>query len=280
MTYVLSEQLAQAHAALSERLSITPRIGIILGSGLGTATDAMEAATVLPYHEIPGLAMPAVVGHRGELAVGYLAGQPVAALRGRIHYYEGFSMHDIVLPVHLLHALGCTTLIVTNAAGGLHPEWATGDIMLMTNHIGLPLLVGDTPLRGPNDERVGPRFPEMLHPYDATLSRTALRVATEQGITLRQGVYVMVAGPSFETAAELRMLRMLGGDAVGMSTVPEVVAARYLGMRVVGLSLITNLALPDGTPASHTDVIDVGQSAGPRMQALLHALLHQIEPAA
>ncbi len=280
MDRALSEQLERAHAALRERLPLTPNIGIILGSGMGHATDVMEAATVIPYSEIPGLAMPGVVGHRGELAVGYLAGQPVAAMRGRSHYYEGFSMQEVALPVYLLHALGCTTLIVTNAAGGMHPEWHVGDIMLITNHVGLPLLAGATPLRGPNDERIGPRFVPMLHPYDAELGRIALQAAHEQGIPLRQGVYVMVAGPAFETATELRMLRTIGGDAVGMSTVPEVVAARYLGMRVLALSLITNLAVPDGTPATHKEVVDIGRATTSRMQALLQAILRQIGLAA
>lgn len=272
----LREQLAVAKAALADRISIQPRVGIILGSGLGTATDALEAAQIIPYHEIPGFAMPAVAGHRGELAVGYLAGQPVAALRGRFHYYEGYSMQQVAFPVRLLHALGCTTLIATNAAGGLHSTWQVGDLMLIINHIGFPI-AGDTPLRGANDESLGLRFPPMLHPYDNALSQLAISAAADLGIPLWQGVYVMVGGPSFETAAELRMLRVIGGDAVGMSTVPEVIAARHLGMRVLAFSLISNLAVPDGIAADHTDVMDAGVAAGPRMQALLHAILARME---
>ncbi len=273
----LREQLAVAKAALAGRISIQPRVGIVLGSGLGTATDALEAAQIIPYREIPSFAVPAVAGHRGELAVGYLAGQPVAALRGRFHYYEGYSMQQVAFPVRLLHALGCTTLIVTNAAGGLHSTWQVGDLMLIVNHIGFPTLAGDSPLRGANDESLGLRFPPMLHPYDNALSQLAISAAAHLDIPLRQGVYVMVGGPSFETAAELRMLRMIGGDAVGMSTVPEVIAARHMGMRVLGLSLITNLAVPDGIAADHVDVMDAGVAAGPRMQALLQAILAQME---
>lgn len=271
------EQIEAARAAIAAQLAIRPRVGLILGSGLSALADEMSAATVSAYADIPGFLVPQVPGHRGELAIGHLAGQPVAVLRGRLHFYEGHSMAEITFPVRVLHALGCDTLIVTNAAGGLHAGWQVGDIMRISDQIFLPGMVGQHPLRGPNDDRLGPRFPAMVGAFENELVPLARRVAASQGFTLREGVYLMVSGPAFESAAELRMLRSLGADAVGMSTAPEIIVACHAGMRVLGFSLITNLALPDGPPANHAEVLEAGEAAKPRFAALLKGILAAME---
>jgi len=266
-------QIERARSALTARGAVRPRVALILGSGLGGLADELAAAVVTPYAEIPGFPRSTVVGHRGELAIGNLAGQPVAVLRGRFHFYEGYTMQQVTFPVRVLHALGCDTLIVTNAAGGLRPDWAIGDLMRIADQIFLPGMAGHHPLRGENDDRLGPRFPAMVGAFDAELGQIAHAVAQEQGTTLREGVYCMITGPSFESGAELRLLRAWGADAVGMSTAPEVVVARHAGMRVLGISLVTNLALPDGAPANHEEVLAAGEVAKPRFGALLKGIL-------
>jgi purine-nucleoside phosphorylase len=248
---------------------------MILGSGLDALADDLSDAAAIPYRDIPGFVAPSTPGHRGELVFGRLETQPVAMLRGRLHFYEGYNMQQITFPVRVLHALGCATLIVTNAAGGLHADWRPGDMMCITDQIFLPGMAGHHPLRGPNDERLGLRFPAMVNAFDADLRALAATTAAAQGLTLRQGVYAMVSGPSFESSAELRALRAWGADAVGMSTAPEVVVARHAGMRVLGISLITNLALPDGEPATHSEVLDVGATARPAFAALLRNIVQQ-----
>jgi purine-nucleoside phosphorylase len=255
---------------------VTPKVGLILGSGLGALADELEDAVVIPYADIPGFHVPQVVGHRGELAVGRLSGQAVAVLRGRFHFYEGYTMQEVTFPVRLLRALGCDTLLVTNAAGGLRPEWRVGDIMRIADQIFLPGMAGQHPLIGPNDDTLGPRFPAMVGAFENELVDLARSAATELGIPLREGVYCMLAGPSFESAAELRMLRGLGADAVGMSTAPEVIVARHMGMRVLGFSLITNLALPDGSPANHAEVLEAGEAAKPTFGALIRSVLDRM----
>ncbi len=264
--------IAQARAVITAQTALIPRVGLILGSGLDALADTLEAPVVVPYGAIPGFHAPAVAGHRGELALGWLQGTPVAALRGRFHFYEGYSMAEVTFPVRVLHALGCTTLIVTNAAGGLRPDWQVGDLMCISDQIFLPGLAGHSPLIGPNDDALGPRFPPMVGAYSDELADLAHTAAAGLGLTLRTGVYVMVAGPAFESAAELRMLRLLGADAVGMSTAPEVLVARHAGMRVLGISLITNLALPDGPPANHAEVLVAGEQARPAFSALIRAV--------
>lgn len=265
--------IEQARSAIVGRMGLAPRVGLILGSGLGALADELEQAVVVPYGAIPGFHEPRVPGHRGELAVGLLAGAPVAVLRGRFHFYEGYSMQEVTFPVRVLRALGCDTLLVTNAAGGLRAEWTVGDIMRISDQIFLPGLAGHHPLAGPNDDRLGLRFPPMVGAFDNELVGVTRAVAVEQGTTLREGVYCMVSGPAFESAAELRMLRAIGADAVGMSTAPEVIVARHAGMRVLGLSLITNLALPDGPPANHEEVLEAGELAKPRFSALIKGVL-------
>ena len=272
----LYTQIKQARAAIADRVTVKPRVGLILGSGLGSLADELDDAVVVPYADVPGFPRSTVHGHRGELGVGRLAGQPVAVMRGRFHFYEGYSMQQVTFPVRVLHALGCDTLIVTNAAGGLRPDWAVGDLMRLTDQIFLPGVAGHHPLRGENDDRLGPRFPPMVGAFDAELARLAHEVADEQGTILRDGVYAMVAGPSFESGAELRMLRIWGADAVGMSTAPEVVVARHMGMRVLGISLVTNLALPEGAPANHAEVLEAGEAAKPKFGGLLQGILERI----
>jgi len=269
----LTLQIAHAQSAIAARSSSRPRVALILGSGLSSLADALDDVVVVPYAEVPGFPPSTVVGHRGELALGVLEGQPVAVMRGRFHFYEGYSMQQITFPVRLLHALGCTTLLVTNAAGGLHRDWRVGDLMLVADHIFLPGMAGHHPLRSPNDERLGPRFPAMVGAYDAQLMALARTTAATLNITLREGVYLMLSGPAFETSAELHMCRALGADAVGMSTAPEVVVARHMGMRCLGISLITNLALPDGPPANHEEVLAAGEAAKPTFAALIQGIL-------
>jgi len=269
----LREEMARARDAIRARVSLQPRIGIVLGSGLSALADSLDDATVIPYGDIPGFARSTVHGHRGELALGHMRGQPVVVQRGRFHFYEGYSMQQVTFPIRVMHALGCEIVILTNAAGGLRPDWPVGDLMRITDHIFVPGMAGHHPLRGPNDDRLGPRFPPMLDAYDAALGRLAHAVAQEHGTTLRDGVYVMLAGPTFETAGELRMCRTIGADAVGMSTAPEVVVARHMGMRVLAISLITNQALPDGSQANHAEVLEAGEQARPRFGALLQEIV-------
>jgi purine-nucleoside phosphorylase len=273
----LYTQIEQARVAIAARAPVVPRVGIILGSGLGGLADELTDAAIVPYGEIPGFPRSTVVGHRGELGIGRLEGQAVAVMRGRFHFYEGYSMQQVTFPIRVMRALGCETLIVTNAAGGLRPDWAVGDLMRIADQIFLPGMAGHHPLRGDNDDRLGPRFPAMVGAFDAELGRMAHAVAAEQGTTLREGVYVMLSGPTFESSAELRMCRSLGGDAVGMSTAPEVVVARHGGMRVLGISLVTNLALPDGAPANHEEVLEAGAAAKPKFAALLRGILARLE---
>lgn len=261
---------------IRQHTSLVPRVGIILGSGLGALADELADAVVISYTDIPGFPRSTVHGHRGELALGLLSGTPVVVMRGRFHFYEGYDMHQVTFPVRVMRALGCEVLIATNAAGGLRSEWPVGELVCLRDHIFMPGLAGHNPLRGPNDERLGVRFVPMLHAYDAQLRQLAQQVASAQHTTLREGVYIMVAGPSFETGAELRMCQILGADVVGMSTAPEVIVATHAGMRVLAISLVTNQALPDGSPANHAEVIEAGEAARPRFGALLKGIVAQL----
>lgn len=272
----LYTQIGMARDAIAAAGGVQPRVALILGSGLGALADELEQPVVIPYGNIPGFLQSTVQSHRGELALGRLEEQPVAVMRGRFHFYEGYSMQEITFPVRVLQALGCELLIVTNAAGGMRSDWQVGDIMCIRDHIFLPGMAGHHPLRGPNDERLGLRFPAMLSAYDPGLRALAHEVAQAQGTTLREGIYAMVSGPAFESSAELAMLQRLGADAVGMSTAPEVVVARHAGMRALGFSLVTNLALPDGSPANHIEVLEAGEAAKPRFSQLLRGVLARL----
>jgi purine-nucleoside phosphorylase len=272
-------QVEEAAAVIRSRTRYEPGFGLVLGSGLSGLADALEEPDIVPYEQIPNWPASTVAGHRGRLILGKLEGQIVLVQQGRAHFYEGYSPSHITLPIKVMRALGITTVILTNAAGGLNETFTPGDVMLIKDHINLPGLAGNNPLRGPNDDVVGPRFPDMTEPYDPALRRLAHEVAASEGFSLQEGIYVHVAGPSYETPAELRFLQTIGGDAVGMSTVPEVVVARHAGMRTLAISTITNLALPDppaGTTLTHDEVLAAGKIAVPRLTRLLHGLLRRL----
>ena len=274
--FVTAAQVQEAAAKIRELTDQQPTIGLILGSGLGGLADDIKDAAVIAVNEIPHWPASTAPGHTGQVFVGRFESKVVVALKGRVHFYEGYSMQQITLPVRVMRALGMETLIVTNAAGGMNPSYVPGDLMLIKNHLNLPGMAGNNPLRGPNDESIGPRFPDMTVPYDPELRKLAHQVAKTQNLSLHEGVYAFVAGPSFETPAELRFLQMVGGDAVGMSTVPSVIVARHAGIRVLGISTITNKALPDpepGTHHKHEDVLETGRLAIPRLASLVHGIV-------
>ena len=269
--------LEGAVAAVRGRSGDRPRVGIVLGAGFGGLAAAAEGAEVIPYGEIPGMPVGHVVGHAGQLLLGKIEGVPCALLAGRAHFYEGHDMGAATFGVRLLAALGLETLVVTNAAGGLNPEYEAGDAMLIRDHIFLPGMAGFHPLRGPNDDAVGTRFPAMVGAYDESLREMAREVAAglpAGTVRLREGVYVMVSGPSFETSAELRFLRLAGADAVGMSTCPEVVVARHAGVRVLGISLIANMALAERPEIlTHEEVMAASTRAAGGIQALVRGVV-------
>ncbi len=262
-------KLKEATEFVARRATVRPRVGLILGSGMAAVTDGVVDAQTIPYGLIPNLPQPTVPGHPGELVVGRLGGGAVAALRGRVHFYEGYGPAELGYPVRLLRALGCEILVVTNAAGALNPAFALGDLMLIRDHIFLPGLAGANPLAGSSGFGE-PRFVDMADAYDSGLAARARRAAERRGIPIRDGVYVMVAGPSYETPAELRFLRSIGGDAVGMSTCPEVVVARQLGMRVLGVSVITNAAFSRAhVRVDHLDVLRTAAEASRRLGQII-----------
>ena len=266
------QQIAEAREYIQARTRITPELALVLGSGLGDLVDEIEVDAEFPYNEIPNFAVSTVEGHAGKLVMGTLKGKEVAVMQGRLHFYEGHPMPAIIFPIRVLKALGAETLIVTNAAGGLNPAYTPGDLMLIIDHINV---MGDNALIGPNDEAIGPRFPDMLHTYTPALRDLALGTAGQEGITLQQGVYAAWSGPTFETPAERRYLRLIGGDAVGMSTVPEVTAARHMGMQILGFSVITNVAtgLDDQPPDDHLEVLETAQRAGKVLAQLLGLII-------
>ena len=256
-----------------------PRIGLVLGSGLGGLADALEGRDVISSHDLPGWPRSTVEGHSGNLVLGLLEGQTVVAQQGRVHFYEGYTPQEIIFPVRVMIRLGIEILILTNAAGGLRQDWRTGDLMLLNDHINMPGMAGANPLMGPNDDSFGPRFPGMAQAYDRELRRQALRVAGEAGIALHEGVYVCVSGPNFETPAEIRMLRAIGADAVGMSTAHEVLVARHAGIRVMACSGITNVAIDEvntDLEASHEEVLEAGVTLVPRLTTVLRVVLSSL----
>ncbi len=263
--------------ALRARIKSAPRIGIILGSGLGPLAEAVQDPTVIRFGELPLWPVSTVQGHEGRLIIGKLEGQDVLVMQGRIHFYEGYSMSLVGLPVRVMQRLGVEILIVTNAAGAVNPDYVPGDLMLITDHLNLIGMTGESPLRGPNLDEFGPRFPDMGQAYDRDLAALARDVAREKGIALWEGVYICLAGPSFETPADLRFLRGMGADAVGMSTVPEVTVARQGGTRVLGISTISNKANLDGlTLTTHEEVLEAGKIIVPRLTALISGVLNRL----
>jgi purine-nucleoside phosphorylase len=259
------------------RIPATPTIGLILGSGLGALAGSVAQAEYIPYNQLPGWPLPTVVGHKGRLVIGELEDHLVLIMQGRAHYYEGYSMAQVGLPVRVMQRLGITDLIITNAAGAVNPQFSPGDLMLITDHLNLIGMAGLTPLRGPNLKEIGPRFPDMSQAYDRQLGAIAREVAIENGLKLQEGVYVCLAGPSFETPADLRYLHMIGADAVGMSTVPEVSVARHGDQRVLGVSGISNKANLDGnTKTTHEEVLEAGKLIAPKLETLIRGVVRRL----
>jgi purine-nucleoside phosphorylase len=283
MTTLTRTHFEEAAAFVRDRINVKPDIGLVLGSGLGELADEVRGSFRFSCHEIPDWPISTVAGHSGEIVIGELHGRTVMVLRGRIHYYEGYSMSQITLPIRVMQLLKVHTVILTNAAGGMSPEMKAGDLMVITDHINLTGMVGHNPLWGPNDESLGPRFPDMTQAYDPELRTLAKKVAADAGIPLREGVYVSLAGPSFETPAELRFLRTIGADAVGMSTAPEVVVARHAGLRVLAVSGISNIVRMEADPhtkTTHEEVLETGKTIVPRLLALLRGILQELPASA
>ncbi len=274
----LYDQVMEAVTAIQAHTLQKPAVALILGSGLGDLVAELRDAVAIPYAQIPHFAHSTAIGHAGRLLIGMLEDVPVLVMQGRLHLYEGYSLQVLTLPVRVMHSLGAHTLIVTNAAGGINAAYRQGDFMLIRDHINMPGLAGASPLVGPNDERFGERFPALAQAYDAGLRALARSVAARgPDITLHEGVYTMVGGPNYETGAELKFLGIIGTDAVGMSTVPEVVVARHMGMRVLGLSLITNAATGDETQeVNHAEVLAVADAARPKFAALVRGIVRGI----
>lgn len=278
-SYFTLEQIDQVTAAVHEKCSIQPRVGIILGSGLNDLAESVEKAVHIPYGNLPSWPVSTVMGHVGRLVIGYLEKLPVFVMQGRIHFYEGYSMAQVTLPVRVMQRLGIKMMIVTNAAGGVNPDFVPGDVMLIKDNLNLMGMNGFNPLMGPNLDELGPRFPDMSQSYDRELSAQAFKVAAEHDIALREGIYCGLSGPSFESPADLRFLQLAGADAVGMSTVPEVIVARHGGMRVLGLSGISNKANLDGlTQTTHEEVIEAGKMITPKMDQIIRGVLKSIKP--
>ena len=276
-TYLTLEQIDQVTDAVRAKINIEPRVGIILGSGLNDLAASVENATTIPYADLPHWPVSTVEGHVGRLVIGELETQPVFVMQGRIHFYEGYSMAQVTLPVRVMQRLGLEMMIVTNAAGGVNPDFVPGDVMLITDNLNLMGMSGLNPLMGPNLDELGPRFPDMSRAYDKELMALARKVAVAEKITLREGVYCGLSGPSFESPADLRFLRMAGADAVGMSTVPEVIVAHHGGLRSLGLSGISNKANLDGsTITTHQEVIEAGKIITPKMETIIRGIIKTI----
>jgi purine-nucleoside phosphorylase len=279
MEFFGRSEFEAATAAVRKRTKHQPQVGIVLGSGLGTFADAIENADIIPYAKIPHWPQSTVVGHKGQLHIGQLENKSVLVMRGRAHYYEGYPISQITLPIRVMQLLGVKILVLTNAAGGVNKAFKAGELMLIVDQINLLGMTGINPLRGPNDETLGPRFPELGRAYDPELCRLAVEAAKKAGIRLHQGVYACLSGPSFETPAEVRFLRMIGADAVGMSTGPEAIVARHGGLRVLGISTISNTAVDSAkavTVTTHEEVLEAGKIIGPRLEAVLRGVLRQL----
>jgi purine-nucleoside phosphorylase len=270
----LFEMIQDATKAVQARWPGKPRVGIILGTGLGGLAQDIQAETMIPYEDVPHFPRSTVVSHAGRLVCGKLSRKAVIAMEGRFHFYEGYTLKQITFPVRLMKALGCEVLIVSNACGGMNPQYGKGELMVIEDHINL---MGDNPLIGPNDDRLGPRFPDMCRPYDAELISLARRVALEEKLVLHKGVYVAVPGPNLETRAEYRFLRNIGADVVGMSTVPEVIVAVHAGLRSLGLSVITDVCLPDALePVKLEEILATAAEAEKKLRILVRRVVGEI----
>lgn len=275
--YISLSQVDEITQTIRKQISIQPLVGIILGSGLNGLADSVQNAVHIPYSDLPDFPVSTVHGHAGRFVIGELDGKPALVMQGRIHYYEGYTMGQITLPVRVMQRLGIPSMIVTNAAGGVHPDFEPGDVMLITDQLNLMGMSGLNPLMGPNLDEIGPRFPDMSQPYDRDYCNLARKIAAENGIKLQEGVYAGLSGPSFESPADLRFLRLAGADAVGMSTVPEVIVARHGNMRVLGLSGISNKANLDGsTITTHEEVIEAGKVITPKIEKIIRGMLQNL----
>jgi purine-nucleoside phosphorylase len=270
----LYDQIQQATAAVRVRWQGIPRVGLILGTGLAGLSGEITEATRIPYGDVPHFPMSTAPTHKSFLVCGKLGGQQVVAMEGRFHFYEGYSLQQLTLPVRVMKALGCSILVVSNACGGMNPQHRKGDLLVIEDHINL---IGDNPLIGPNDDRLGPRFQDMCWPYDRELLALTRRVALEEKIVCHSGVFVAVAGPNLETRAEYRFLRQIGADVVGMSTVPEVIVAVHCGLRTLGLSVITDMCLPDALEPAHlADIIATANEAEKKLRVLVRRVLESL----
>jgi purine-nucleoside phosphorylase len=275
--YFTLEQIDEVADIVRSQLKEPPRVGMILGSGLGQLAESVEGAVHIPYNKLPNWPVSTVQGHVGRLVAGKLENQKVLIMQGRAHYYEGYSIAQVGLPIRVMQRLGIEILIVTNAAGGVNPAFEPGDLMLITDHLNLMGMAGLNPLYGPNLDELGPRFPDMSQAYDRALCDMARQVAAENNLRLREGIYIALAGPSFETPADLRFLRGIGADAVGMSTVPEVNVARHGGTRTLGISGISNKANLDGsTITTHEEVLEAGLKLVPQLSTLVRGILNRL----
>jgi purine-nucleoside phosphorylase len=276
-THFTIDQFDETAKAVRARTRRSPRVGMILGSGLNSVADSIKDPDIIPFADLPHFPTSTIVGHKGRLLVGELEKQAVLVMQGRVHFYEGYSMAEVTLPVRMMQRLGLQILIVTNAAGGVNPDFQPGDVMLITDHLNFLGMMGSNPLMGPNYDEIGTRFPDMSQAYDRRLASQARQVAGAAGIDLREGVYAGLSGPSFEGPADLRFLRLAGADAVGMSTVHEVIVARHGGMRVLGISGISNKANLDGsTVTTHEEVIAAGKVIAPKVERLITGVLRQL----
>jgi purine-nucleoside phosphorylase len=275
--FITLAEIDQAADAIRAKTSHKPRIGMILGSGLGDLANEVINADIIPSQDIPVWPNSTVEGHEGRLVIGELAGQSVMVLQGRVHYYEGYSMDLVTFPIRVMKRLGVEILIVTNAAGAVHPDYAPGDVMMLNDHLTLMGMAGLNPLRGPNIDEFGPRFPDMSQVYDRELMGLARKIAEENNIQLHEGVYICLAGPSYETPADLRFLRAIGADAVGMSTVPETTVAFHAGIRCLGFSGISNKANLDGsTVTTHEEVLEAGAVIVPKLKSIVLGVLENL----
>lgn len=276
MMLELKKKIQEATDFIRQKTSLVPDIGIILGSGLGDLADQIEDAIRIPFEEIPHFPRPTIEGHAGQFILGRLEGKNVVTMKGRIHYYEGYSIQQVTFPVRLMKNLGIKIFIVTNASGGVNQSFSAGDLMLITDHINMQ---GTNPLIGPNDPEVGPRFPDMSEAYTRSLVKLAEEIAMKEGIPVRKGIFTAVTGPNYETIAEIKFLRIIGVDAVGMSTVPEVLVARHAGLKVLGISCITDVVHTDEgvTPVSHEEVLAVANRVKPRFIRLMRSIVREID---
>lgn len=267
-------KIAEAKSFIESKMTAKPTLGLVLGSGLGVLADEIKHPVILPYNEIPGFTTSTVVGHKGQLVIGELEGKQVVAMQGRFHYYEGHGLEAVTFPIRVMKAIGVDTIIVTNAAGGINEQYQPGDLMLIRDHLNLTYR---NPLIGPNDEQLGARFPDMSDAYTRQLRAVAKDVAANLGMHLQEGIYAGLLGPSYETPAEIRMLRILGGDAVGMSTVPEVIVARHMNMKVLGISCISNMAAGIlEQPLSHEEVMETTEKVKAQFLSLIHGIVAKL----